>query len=192
MSSIKIRSMSGRKLFLCLFMLSVLLVSTGVSFAAGSGTKAYAVEAVNNILLSFPTNSTGTLTSLANLAGTKITGADFLLSDTTSTNLYLIDGYEHPVTNVKNNALYNYNTSTGTITLISDTEISGTTMAETGENWSGLTGDATTLYASSTNCAGSSTLYTIDPATGAATVVGTIAANCIQGIAIDSAGNQYG
>ena len=149
MSRSKREVLSKRRLFLCLFMLSVLLVSTGISFGAGpAGTKAYAVETNSNTLLSFITNSPGTLTSAANFAGTKITGADFLTADYST--LYLIDGGENPITHELNNALYSYNTGTGEITIISNTTIALTTTSET---WSGLTGSDTKLYAASTNWA---------------------------------------
>jgi hypothetical protein len=78
-------------------------------------------------------------------------------------------------------------TATGAITTIGPAPTSG------GESWSGLTaaGDGT-LYASGTTCAGS-TLYTVDPATGATTVIGTITnGDCIIDIAINAAGELYG
>lgn len=66
-----------------------------------------------------------------------------------------------------------------------------------GEDWSGLALDPTdgTLYASSTLMSGglSSTLYTIDPATGAATPVGPIAGGGrVIEIAADVGGQLYG
>ncbi|MBN1484140.1 MAG: carboxypeptidase regulatory-like domain-containing protein, partial [Chloroflexia bacterium] len=61
-------------------------------------------------------------------------------------------------------------------------------------NWTGLTGAADgTLYASSSVCGTSSTLYTIDPATGAATQIGNITnGTCIIDIAINAQGEMYG
>ncbi|MBN1657754.1 MAG: carboxypeptidase regulatory-like domain-containing protein, partial [Anaerolineae bacterium] len=61
-------------------------------------------------------------------------------------------------------------------------------------NWSGMTGAGDgTLYASSSVCGTSSTLYTIDPATGMLTTVGNIGAgSCIIDIAINAAGEMYG
>jgi hypothetical protein len=61
-------------------------------------------------------------------------------------------------------------------------------------NWSGMTGATDgTLYAVSSVCGTSSTLYTIDPATGALTQIGNITnATCMIDIAINAQGEMYG
>ncbi len=63
-----------------------------------------------------------------------------------------------------------------------------------GEMWSGMSGAVDgTLYAASANCGSRSTLYTINPATGAVTEIGEITgAPCIIDIAINADGDMYG
>lgn len=62
-------------------------------------------------------------------------------------------------------------------------------------NWTGVTGtaDGGTLYASSSVCGTESYLYTIDPATGASTLVGSMRpGSCMIDIAINAEGEMYG
>jgi hypothetical protein len=63
-----------------------------------------------------------------------------------------------------------------------------------GETWSGMSGTADgTLYAASANCGSRSTLYTINPATGAVTEIGEITgAPSIIDIAINANADMYG
>ena len=76
-------------------------------------------------------------------------------------------------------------TSTAAITSIGDPGI-GTSTA--GPRWDGSTGQS---YITSTDCS-TSTLYTIDLATAAATPVGSSTGTCIIALAIDSSGAMYG
>ncbi len=62
-------------------------------------------------------------------------------------------------------------------------------------NWTGMTGtaDGSALYASSSVCGTESYLYEIDPASGAATLIGPMGAgSCMIDIAINAAGEMYG
>jgi hypothetical protein len=75
-------------------------------------------------------------------------------------------------------------------------QVIGTATHVAGEDWSGLALDRSTgvLFASSTMMSGgvSSTLYTIDRTTGASTLIGSLGAQRIIEIAVDSAGVLYG
>jgi len=102
--------------------------------------------------------------------------ADFLNGDFST--LYALD-YD-------TNQFVTIDTTTGARTVIGSAIGNG--------NWSGMTGATDgTLYASSSVCGTSSTLYTVDPATGALTIVGDIGAGtCIIDIAINAQGQMYG
>ncbi len=104
-------------------------------------------------------------------------GGDFLLGD--FSKLYVVD--------YGANNFGTVDTTTGAYTVI------GSAVPGGGESWTGITASAGgVLYASATTCS-ASTLYTIDPGTGAATAVGTITDGpCIIDIAINPAGELYG
>ncbi|MGQ9496408.1 MAG: DUF4394 domain-containing protein [Thermoanaerobaculaceae bacterium] len=82
-----------------------------------------------------------------------------------------------------NNQLAYLDTSTGARTIVGSATPSG------GHQWTGMAASPTgTIYASATDCS-SSTLYTIDKNTGAATLIGTITNTpCAINLAIDPAG----
>lgn len=98
-------------------------------------------------------------------------------------------------------ALYALDFDSGELVRVSTTDASvsviGTAAALNGEDWSGLARDPVsgTLYASSTRMVDelSSTLYAIDPATGAATPIGPISGGGrVIEIAADVGGQLYG
>ncbi|MEW6758306.1 MAG: carboxypeptidase regulatory-like domain-containing protein, partial [Acidobacteriota bacterium] len=119
----------------------------------------------------------GTWTDLGSYGAYSFFGGDFLNGDTTT--MYAVD-YD-------TNQLCAIDTATHTVTVIGPCTPNGS------EAWTGLTGSNDgTLYGASTDIT-RSTLYTIDPATGAATVVGQITnAPGIIDIAINVAGEMYG
>ncbi len=120
----------------------------------------------------------GTWTDLGSYgSGYSFFGGDFLNGD--FTKLYAID--------YTGNQLCTIDTATHAVTVI------GPSTPLSGESWTGLTASNDgTLYASSTNVT-RSTLYTMNPATGAATQVGQITNGAgIIDIAINSAGQMYG
>ena len=118
----------------------------------------------------------GTWTVIANEPGSAYFGGDFLNGD--FTKLWVVD--------YSLNQLHTLDTATGAKTVI------GSTVPNAGESWTGLKGSSNgNVYASATTCA-SSTLYTVDPATGHASVVGPITnGGCVIDIAINNAGDIY-
>jgi len=104
-------------------------------------------------------------------------GGDFLLGD--FSKLYVLD--------YTNNQLATVDTTNGARTII------GSAVPTGGQVWTGLTASVGgTLYATSTDDCSASTLYTIDPNSGAATVVGPITnAPCAIAVAINPAGDMY-
>ncbi len=102
--------------------------------------------------------------------------ADFLNGDFST--LYALD-YD-------TNQFVTIDTATGARTVVGTTAPNG--------NWSGMTGATDgTLYAVSSVCGTNSTLYTVDPDSGALTTVGNVGAGtCIIDIAINAAGEMYG
>jgi Immunoglobulin domain/Carboxypeptidase regulatory-like domain/Divergent InlB B-repeat domain len=148
---------------------------------------AYAVDTADtqdDSLVVFPEVGTpGTMDVIATNASTDYASGDFIGGD--YSKMYVLDN--------QNSRLVTISTADGTVTEI------GTSGTVAGEIWAGLTSDDinTILYASSSSSAcdgtSTSTLYTINPADGTATTIGTIInAFCIMDIAIDSAGNLYG
>jgi len=140
---------------------------------------AYAVDisdTQDDSLVVFPEVGTpGTMDVIATNASTKYASGDFLNGD--YSKIYVLDN--------QSNRLVTLSISDG-----ASTEI-GQPSKSSGELWTGMTYDDTNniLYASSSDCGTSSTLYTINPANGASTIIGTITnANCIMDLAIDSTG----
>jgi hypothetical protein len=119
----------------------------------------------------------GTWTDLGSYGAYSFFGGDFLLGDTTT--MYAVD-YD-------TNQLCSIDTATHAVTVI------GACTPFGAEAWTGLAGSNDgTLYGASTDIS-RSTLYTINPATGTATVVGQITnAPGIIDIAINMAGEMYG
>ncbi|MFH0952774.1 MAG: carboxypeptidase regulatory-like domain-containing protein [Verrucomicrobiota bacterium] len=138
----------------------------------------FGVDMLAQNLVSFTTEAPGTFHVIAPSGGNFIPSIEFLNGDFTV--LYGIDGDA--------NALVWFDTATGARTVI------GTMTPLSGQSWTGLAGDPTDgkLYASSTDITASH-LYTIDPATGAATWIGLIRnAPGMIDIAINAAGDLYG
>jgi len=127
--------------------------------------------------------SPGTWTSGAAATGNYWAG-DFLNGD--FSKLYVIDAYED-TGGTGTDELRTLDTTTGAVTVI------GTATPAAGESWSGLSGAPSgVLYGAATTC-GASTLYTINPATGAVHAIGPITNGaCIIDIAVNSAGEMYG
>lgn len=111
------------------------------------------------------------------LPDTNFFAGDFCGGD--FSKVYVLDYFEMTLSTI--------DVATGAITLIGSSLVSGTD-----HHWSGLTGASDgTLYASSTNVSNSK-LYTINPLTGEATVIGTITDwPAIIDIAISPAGVLY-
>jgi hypothetical protein len=144
------------------------------------GELAYATHFDLNTFLSyfssFDTDTPETVTNIVEVFPF-YPGADFVLGDFTT--MYTMDA--------DNNQLVAIDTATGAETVIGPSVGNG--------NWTAAAGDPSgTFYAATTVCGISSTLYTIDLLTGAATMVGDMGpdATCMIGIAINSQGEMYG
>jgi Carboxypeptidase regulatory-like domain/S-layer homology domain len=139
---------------------------------------AFGMDLVTSAFVTWPDASVpGTWTVIANEPGSAYFGGDFLNGD--FTKLWVVD--------YSLNQLHTLNTVTGAKTVI------GSMTPNAGESWTGLKGSSDgNVYASATTCA-SSTLYTVDPATGHATAIGPITNGaCVIDIAINNAGEIYG
>ncbi len=142
-----------------------------------SGVTAYAINlSASGALVSFDPATPGTFTTIGT-TGLNLFGGHFYMGD--FSKMYCLD--------YTNNHLVTVNTTTAAVTVI------GSALPVSGDSWTGLTCSNTgTMYASSTNIT-TSTLYTLNPATGAATTVGQITnAPGIIDIAINPAGQLYG
>jgi hypothetical protein len=135
----------------------------------------YGEELIYANLSRFLVTSPGTSDVLAGLhLGAR--GAETIAHDFTRLYLVTADG-----------DLYVVDTTDGTASLIGTAEVGG--------EMSDLAEDPTTktLYAASTDCWGTSLLYTINPATAAATLVGSVSGcPCLVAIAFNQAGALYG
>jgi len=146
--------------------------------AAPSSVPCYGINMSADTLVSFNTATPGTLTTISGTGTSDLFPcADFLSDD--FVKLYALD--------MDANQLVWFNTASGARTVI------GTATPQTGQSWTSLAGDPTDgkLYAASTDISVSK-LYTINPATGAATFIGNI--NNAPGvicIAISPAGQMY-
>jgi hypothetical protein len=148
-----------------------LLKGTGVS-------KAFAVDVdPGERLISFTSDTPGTWTEIGSLQGTFFSAGDFLGSD--YSKLYAL--------NYEDNHLFTIDTTNGNVQTI------GSSLPLDGEGWSGMTSSIDgILYASSTDCS-RSTLYVINPETGAPSPIGEITDGaCIIDIAMDADGDLYG
>jgi hypothetical protein len=139
---------------------------------------AYAIDVYpgENMVYIPDTMSPGAWNIVGGVAGTFFAG-DFVGGD--FSKLYAIDN--------GTNALHSVDTATGAATLI------GPSTPSTGESWTGATGTSDgMLYVSSTNCGGSSTLYTVNLATGAVSAIGNTGIGCLIDIAINANDEMYG
>ncbi len=145
------------------------------AFPLGGEALAYAIDLFTGNLVTFLNTSPGTWTIIGNTGLNGPFAGDFLNGD--FSQMYVLDYYA--------NALYSVNTTNAQATLIGPSIPNGV--------WTGMTGSVDgTLYAASTD-GSQSYLYTLDPATGAATLIGEITnAPVIIDIAINAAGQMYG
>jgi len=154
-----------------------LAIATGFVLNGG-GEPAYAIDISWDKLVYIPdTTAPGTWDIVGTTGISGFFAGDFLNGD--FSKMYALNYYD--------NKFYTVDTTTAAATLI------GTSYPVSGQVWTGMTGATDgTLYASSTDIY-TSYLYTIDPASGAVTVVGEITnAPCIIDIAINAAGEMYG
>jgi hypothetical protein len=154
-------------------------VAPASPLAALAPVPAYGFNLYDNALVKWADlNTPETWTTIGSTGAGAYFAADFLGADFST--LYAIDRYT--------NELVTLDTTMLTRTVI------GTATPYIGESWSGLTGSTTgVMYASSTSCGSASSLFTINPATGAATRLGAISgAGCVIDLAIDRDGNLYG
>jgi hypothetical protein len=144
---------------------------------AHAGTTACAVNISDNQLITFNTDNPASWAVIGSTAAKEFYAGDFLDGD--NTTLYAISRAE--------NNLYTIDTATAVEALV------GACTPHGDEYWTGLTASVDgILYASSTNLT-RSTLYTINPSTGAAKVIGQItSAPGIIDIAINTSGHLYG
>ncbi len=142
-----------------------------------AGEPAYAVDAYYDDLVYIPNTTQPWYWNWIGGTYNTMYGGDFLNGD--FSKMYAV--------NYQNNALYTIDTADATTTLI------GPAVPQNYEVWTGLTGTSYgVLYGSATD-GETSTLYTLNPATGAPTVVGPITnAPCIIDIAINAFGEMYG
>ncbi len=138
---------------------------------------AYAIDLFTGNLVAFMSDTPGTWTIIGNTGIGGPFAGDFLEGD--FSQMYVLD-YD-------TNDFYSVDTATAGATLV------GTSAPLSGHVWTGMTGSVDgVLYAASTD-GSQSYLYTIDPATGAVTVVGEITnAPVIIDIAINADGDMYG
>ena len=137
----------------------------------------YGIDMDNSQLVSFYSDAPGTFTVVGSSGANLIPCVDFLNGDFST--LYALD-YDAQ-------QLVTFDVATAAKTVV------GAATPASGQSWVGLAADPDgTLYAASTD-GSTSTLYEIDPATGAATTVGAIAnAPLIIAIAVNGAGEMYG
>jgi hypothetical protein len=146
-----------------------------------NGVMAYGNDAYpTGDFVSFDTDVPGTFNIITNLfpgAGDFLGGADFVNGDFST--LYALEFY--------GNVLVAIDTTTGVLTEI------GPSVPGAGEQWTGAASSSDgTFYAAGSSCS-SSTLYTIDIATGTPTTIGAVTnAPCLIAIAMNSAGEMYG
>ena len=129
-------------------------------------------------LVSFNTDTPGTLTTIGSLGADEYYAGDFVAGD--FTKLYAID--------TTTNQLVTFATTNAARSVVGPTAVSG------GQSWTGVSYDAVTsqLYALSTDCLGASTLYAVDPATGASTVLQSLTnTTCPIDIAASPAGDIF-
>lgn len=147
----------------------------GGSLNMGWGTDHY-TNSVAELALDNPT----VLTYGATHLDTLLTGAEFGDSGDCS-QLYVLDAY--------GNTFGRLDIASGGYGVV------GAAVPVGAEFWEGLALDPTngTMYAVSTDCDTSSTIYTVDLATGVPTAIGSVTnAACLVAIAIDNSGQMFG
>ncbi len=151
-------------------------VNVTSDYKGPKGSIAYGFDVNNGIFMSFDMDDPANATTIANVSITPF-GGTFDVSNTDF--MYVID--------YNDGAIKKVDIATGNVTTV------GAAGLQSGDTPTGLTCDKLTgiLYASSTN-GSESMLYTIDPATGASTVVGPTGIPALIDIAIDGTGQMYG
>lgn len=120
---------------------------------------AYGFDLLGTNLVSFDLTNPGSFTVIGSIGTDDPFGADFLGSD--YTKIYALD--------YTLNQLVTYSTSNASKTVIGSSTPNGAA-----PYWTGMAEFSGILYAISTNCSGTSYLYTINPTTGAATAIGLV------------------
>ncbi len=146
------------------------------AYKGAKGSIAYGFDVNNEMFISFDMDDPSNPTIIASVTVMPFGGT----FDATHTDfMYIIDYNDGNIKTV--------DIATGNVTTV------GPAGLQSGDTPTGLTCDKTdgTLYATSTNGAGSM-LYSIDPATGAATVIGATGIPALIDIAIDGGGQMYG
>ena len=151
--------------------------SSEPTMQAPARVRCYGIDMDNQQLVSFYSDAPGTFTVIGSSGDNLIPCADFLNGDFST--LYALDYAAQQ--------LVTFDVATAAKTVV------GAATPVSGQDWVGLAADPDgTLYAASTD-GSTSTLYEIDPATGAATAVGAVAnAPLLIAIAINGAGEMYG
>ena len=151
-------------------------VITGGTNKGAKGSVAYGFDVNNGIFMSFDMDDPSNPTTIANVSITPF-GGTFDASHTDF--MYVIDYNDGAIKKVE--------VATGNVTIV------GYAGLVSGDTPTGLTCDKASgiFYASSTNGT-ESLLYTIDPATGASTVIGPTGIPALIDIAIDRTGQMYG
>lgn len=143
-----------------------------------AGVPAYAVNLFTSNLVSITTDVPGTETVVGSVGADDYYAGDFLGND--FSKLYALD--------YTTKQLVTFSTTDAARTVI------GAATPQGSENWTGLTGGpGGTLYATAAVCGTSSALYSINPTTGAATLIGSLgsAATCAIDVAANDAGELY-
>jgi hypothetical protein len=134
---------------------------------------AYAVDALNNNVVSFNLNSPGTLNTISTITPT---GSDFICAGSWADNTWYVSEYGA-------NTLGTIDPSDGTYTVIGSFGVGIDAMA--------YDNATNTMYGAGYDGISNSQLYTINLSTGTATFVGDIGYGIIIGIACNASGTLY-
>ncbi|HEX7769232.1 MAG TPA: hypothetical protein VF422_04300 [Dokdonella sp.] len=149
----------------------------------GGGVPVFAADIYNGFNMTFDALSPGATTQVGGNHDYALVGGAFIDGDFST--MISIDGFSAGHTN----AFVRVDTATGVITDVA------TATNSLGEGWTSLDYDSTTgnLYATSSACGSDSHLWTMNPATGASTLVGSIGSGtCIVAMAVSPDGLMYG
>ena len=152
--------------------------NTQNAYKSIKGSTAYGFDLHNGIFMSINTDDPSNPTTIANVNVLPV-GGTFDIANTDS--MYIID--------YNDNNIKKIDVATGNVTTI------GPAGLWIGDKPTGLTCDKTTgiIYASSATAGGGeSRIYTINPETGASTLIGTTGIPFLIDIAIDGTGQMYG
>jgi len=146
------------------------------TYKGAKGSIAYGFDVNNKIFMSFDMDDPSNATTIANVTVVPFGGT---FDESNTDVMYIIDYNDGAVKKVE--------VATGNVTTV------GPAGLQSGDTPTGLTCDKSTgtFYAASTSGT-ESMLYTIDPATGASTVIGPTGIPALIDIAIDGDGQMYG